>query len=328
MNITFAGTPPFAATALNAICEAGHTVSLVLTQPDRPSGRGKALQASAVKQLAMSRGLTVFQPATLKISSHHETLREQHADVMVVAAYGLILPQAVLDLPRYGCLNIHGSLLPRWRGAAPIHRAIQAGDTQTGVAIMQMEAGLDTGAILAERAVEISAGATTAVLHDQLASLGAELLVTVLSAVEQSGGTLPVARPQPEVGVTYASKIDKSEALINWRNSAVFVERTIRAFDPFPGTAMRLASKPEEVIKIWSARCLDSSISPFQTSAPSAGDVHIVLPTRQLFVACGDGWLEILLMQRPGGKRIATALWLQSYLQNTSPLQRDYAIYE
>lgn len=330
MKVIFAGTPPFAATALEAICTAGYDISLVLTQPDRPAGRGKALSASAVKQLAQTRGIAVFQPPTLKEAHAQQVIRDQQADVMVVAAYGLILPQAVLDMPRFACLNIHGSLLPRWRGAAPIHRAIQAGDTQTGITIMRMEAGLDTGPMLAKQTIDITADATTASLHDELASLGAQMLVAVLDQIDKSAGRLPLAQAQPSQGVTYASKIEKSESLIDWRQPAAAIERTVRAFDPFPGTTMRFSQKPEEVLKVWRTRLVDQRAKLNLTASVdgSPGRVHVDWSTRQLFVAGGDAWLEILVVQKPGGKRIPVATWLLGYSSNPSPWQEEYALNE
>jgi methionyl-tRNA formyltransferase len=236
MKIIFAGTPDFAARALEALLAAGHDVALALTQPDRPSGRGMALQASAVKKVALAHGIPVSQPERLKDPSTHEPVRaacEAGAELMVVAAYGLILPQAVLDLPRRGCINIHASLLPRWRGAAPIHRAIEAGDTRTGITIMRMEAGLDTGPMLLSRAIDIDPQDSTGHLHDRLARLGGELVVEALGRFDQ-------LRPetQPEAGVTYASKIDKAEAKLDWNQPATTLARKLRAFDPFPGAVV------------------------------------------------------------------------------------------
>ncbi|HET7774752.1 MAG TPA: methionyl-tRNA formyltransferase, partial [Azospira sp.] len=230
MKIVFAGTPEFAAQALGALYAAGHEIPLVLTQPDRPAGRGMALQASPVKQLALAQGSEVFQPLTLKETEAQEKLRQVAPDVMVVAAYGLILPQVVLDIPRQGCLNIHASLLPRWRGAAPIHRAILAGDAETGVCIMQMEAGLDTGPVLLSRNLPIDDRDTAQTLHDKLATLGAEAIVEAL-------GCLPLpAQPQPTAGVTYAAKLEKSESPLDWRRTAAELDRQVRAFTPFPGS--------------------------------------------------------------------------------------------
>jgi methionyl-tRNA formyltransferase len=226
MRVIFAGTPEFAARALEAIAAAGNDVPLVLTQPDRPAGRGMAMQPSAVKKAALARGLEVFQPPTLRDEASRARIAAVGADVMVVAAYGLILPQAVLDLPRFGCINIHASLLPRWRGAAPIQRALLAGDTETGVCIMQMEAGLDTGPVLMREALPIAPDDSTGSLHDRLADLGARLAVAALS-----GLPLP-AQPQPAEGVTYAHKIEKAESLIDWSRPAADIDRQVRAFSP------------------------------------------------------------------------------------------------
>eukprot|EP00825_Cyclidium_porcatum_P042317 TRINITY_DN576_c0_g1_i17.p3 TRINITY_DN576_c0_g1~~TRINITY_DN576_c0_g1_i17.p3 ORF type:complete len:311 (-),score=75.89 TRINITY_DN576_c0_g1_i17:25-957(-) len=244
MKLIFAGTPEFAAQALQGIVDAGHEVALVLTQPDRPAGRGMTLQPSAVKKVALEHGIEVFQPLTLKDAEAQAKVAAVGAEVMVVAAYGLILPQVVLDMPRLGCINIHGSLLPRWRGAAPIQRALLAGDAETGVCIMQMEAGLDTGPVLLRGAFPIEATDTTATLHDRLAELGAKLVVEAL-------GKLPLpAEPQPAEGVNYAHKIEKAEALIDWSKSAAELDRHIRAFNPFPGAQALFRG---QTVKLWQA---------------------------------------------------------------------------
>lgn len=243
LRVIFAGTPEFAAAALAAIHEAGFPVPLVLTQPDRPAGRGMKLQASAVKRYALEHGITVAQPPSLRRAGKHpaeaaaalDLLHATPHDVMVVAAYGLLLPQEVLDLPRYGCINIHASLLPRWRGAAPIHRAIEAGDAETGVTLMQMDAGLDTGAMLHDARVAIAPDDTTATLHDKLAAAGATLIVDALVELERAGAL--AATPQPDDGITYAEKIGKHEAALDWRKPATVLARQVRAFDPFPGGA-------------------------------------------------------------------------------------------
>ena len=235
MKVAFAGTPEFAAAALEAILAAGFEVPLVLTQPDRPAGRGMQLQPSPVKQVALAAGIPVHQPEKLRTPEQQAPLAEAGADVLVVAAYGIILPQTVLDMPRYGCLNIHASLLPRWRGAAPIHRAIQAGDAETGITIMQMDAGLDTGPMLMKRVEPIHSDDTTGSLHDRLAWIGAELIVDALNALRTSSARLP-ATPQPADGVTYAAKIGKAEAIVDWTRPAVELERMVRAFNPFPGS--------------------------------------------------------------------------------------------
>jgi len=307
LRVAFAGTPEFAAVALEAILAAGHTVPLVLTQPDRPAGRGMKLQASPVKQLAQQHGLPVAQPHSLRLDGKYpdeaaaarDALLAAQPDVMVVAAYGLILPQWTLDLPRLGCLNIHASLLPRWRGAAPIHRAIEAGDTETGITIMQMDAGLDTGDMLLIGAEPIRADDTTAVLHDRLAALGGRLIVDALA----QAGTL-VRTPQPAEGVNYAHKIEKAEAAIDWSQSAAVIERRVRAFDPFPGCTFVLPTeKGPEVVKLWRASVVPASGSPGEV-------LHAQGET--LVVACGEQALALHTLQRPGGKRVAVREFLQS----------------
>ena len=295
MKIVFAGTPEFAARALAALYEAGHDIPLVLTQPDRPAGRGMTLQASPVKQLALSRGSEVFQPLTLKDEAAQEKLRLLAPDVMVVAAYGLILPQAVLDIPRHGCLNIHASLLPRWRGAAPIHRAILAGDAESGVCIMQMQAGLDTGPVLLSDSTPITAQDTSQTLHDKLAVQGAQLIVSALQRLP-----LP-AVAQPEAGVTYAAKLDKSEAPLDWRRPAAELDRQIRAFTPFPGTTAVLDGAP---LKVWAALPRSESGVP---GTVLAADKHGIL------VACGSGSLLLTELQKAGGKRLPVAQFLAGH---------------
>ena len=309
LRVAFAGTPEFAAVALDAILAAGHTVPLVLTQPDRPAGRGMKLQASPVKQLAQQHGIAVAQPHSLKLDGRYpdeaaaarEALQAAQADVMVVAAYGLILPQWTLSLPRLGCLNIHGSLLPRWRGAAPIHRAIEAGDAETGITIMQMDAGLDTGDMLLIAREAIGPDDTTAVLHDRLAALGGRCIVEALA--QAAAGTLQ-ATPQPPEGVNYAHKIEKAEAAIDWSQAADAIERRVRAFDPFPGATFALPTdKGAEVVKLWRASVV-----------PGAGQAGEVLHAQgeTLVVACGTGALALHTLQRPGGKRVAAREFLQS----------------
>lgn len=246
MKVIFAGTPDFAASALKAIAAAGFEIPLVLTRPDRPKGRGMQLQVSPVKQAALDLGLTVAQPPTLRSEDAQELLRKQHADVMVVAAYGLILPQAVLDIPRHGCLNIHASLLPRWRGAAPIQRAIEAGDAETGVCIMQMDAGLDTGNVVSEHRYPIKAADTAQNVHDALAEIGAQAIVADLQHLQQEGRLKSI--PQPENGVTYAQKLSKQEAKIVWNEPAVAIERKIRAFFPVPGAWTEYQGKPLKIL--------------------------------------------------------------------------------
>ena len=309
MKVAFAGTPEFAREALAAILAAGFDVPLVLTQPDRPAGRGMKLQASPVKQLAQQHGIAVSQPHSLRLDGKYpdeaaaarDALLAAAPDVMVVAAYGLILPQWTLELPRLGCLNIHGSLLPRWRGAAPIHRAIEAGDAETGITIMQMDAGLDTGDMLLIEREAIRADDTTAVLHDRLASLGGRLIVEALEMAACGGLT---RTPQPEAGVTYAHKIDKAEAAIDWSLPADVIARRVRAFDPFPGCTFTLSGdKGVETLKVWAAQAVNASGEPGQV-LQAQGD-HLV-------VACGEGALALQMLQKPGGKRVRTREFLQS----------------
>jgi methionyl-tRNA formyltransferase len=295
MKLIFAGTPEFAAQALSAIVAAGHQVALVLTQPDRPAGRGMALQPSAVKKVALEHGIEVFQPLTLKDAEAQAKIAAIGAEVMVVAAYGLILPQVVLDMPRFGCINIHGSLLPRWRGAAPIQRALLAGDAETGVCIMQMEAGLDTGPVLLRGAFPIEASDTTASLHDRLADLGARLCVEVL-------GKLPLpAEPQSAEGVTYAHKIEKAEAVIDWTKSAAELDRHIRAFNPFPGAQALFGG---QTVKLWQA-------APIAGSGP-AGSV-LAVDKKQIVIACGAGALAVSELQKAGGKRLPVQQFLAGH---------------
>jgi methionyl-tRNA formyltransferase len=306
VKVAFAGTPEFARVALDALVAAGHEVVLVLTQPDRPAGRGMKLQASPVKQFAQAHGLPLAQPRSLRpdgrfpadAAAARAVLERAAPEVMVVAAYGLILPAWVLALPRHGCLNIHGSLLPRWRGAAPIQRAIEAGDAETGITIMQMDAGLDTGAMLLAESTLLVATETSATLHDRLAVLGAKLVVLALQRLAQ--GTLQ-PRPQPEEGVTYAHKIDKTEAAIAWHAPAQVIERRLRAFDPFPGCTMVLAGHP---VKVWRGRVVPGSGAPGQVLQASDG---------RLVVACGDAALDLLELQLAGGKRIAAREFMQRH---------------
>ena len=295
MKLIFAGTPEFAAQALAAILAAGHEVALVLTQPDRPAGRGMALQPSPVKKLALEHGIEVFQPLTLKDADAQAKLAATGADAMVVAAYGLILPQAVLDLPRFGCLNIHASLLPRWRGAAPIQRALLAGDAETGVCIMQMEAGLDTGPVLLREAFAIQPEDTTATLHDRLAALGARLIVEAVSRLP-----LP-AEAQPSEGVTYAHKIEKAEALIDWRKPAAELDRHIRAFNPFPGAQAQFAG---QTVKLWAAK-----------PVAGTGEIGTVLAVdrKTVVIACGEGALAVSELQKAGGKRLPVQQFLAGH---------------
>ena len=310
MRVIFAGTPDFARVALQRLLAAGFTVPLVLTQPDRPAGRGMKLQASPVKQCAELHGIAVAQPRSLRLDGKYpedaaaarDALLAAQADVMVVAAYGLILPQWTLDLPPRGCLNIHASLLPRWRGAAPIHRAIEAGDAETGVTIMQMDAGLDTGDMLLAERIPITADDTTATLHDRLAALGGRMVVEALE-MAACGGLQPT--PQPAEGVTYAHKIEKSESSIDWSLPARTIHQRVRAFDPFPGASTECAG---ETIKVW--RCEIDSIE----SLPEKRWGHILSVNEcGVTVACGDGALRLTALQRAGGKRLAAAEFLRGF---------------
>lgn len=295
MKLIFAGTPVFAAQALSALIAAGHEIALVLTQPDRPAGRGMVLQPSPVKQVALAHNIAIYQPVSLKSVEAHAELAAIGAEAMVVAAYGLILPQAVLDLPRRGCLNIHASLLPRWRGAAPIQRALLAGDTTSGVCIMQMEAGLDTGPVLLQRDLSIAIDETAGSLHDRLAMLGADLIVEILTRSDWS------AVPQQADGITYAHKIEKAEAVIDWTCSAEAIDRQIRAFNPFPGAYGRFAGQN---VKLWSAKALAVEGLP--------GEV-LRVDRHEIVVACGQGGLVVSELQKAGGKRLPVQQFLAGH---------------
>ncbi|HWP20022.1 MAG TPA: methionyl-tRNA formyltransferase [Burkholderiaceae bacterium] len=309
MRVVFAGTPEFAEAALARLVAAGFEVPLVLTQPDRPAGRGMKLTPSPVKRRALEHGVEVAQPRSLRLDGKYpedaaqarEQLLAARPDAMVVAAYGLILPRWVLELPRLGCLNIHASLLPRWRGAAPIHRAIEAGDAQTGITIMQMDEGLDTGDMLLVEREAIRPDDTTGSLHDRLAALGARLVVEALELAACGGLT---RTPQPSEGVTYAHKIDKGEAAIDWRQPAAVIERRIRAFDPFPGATSVLAGVP---LKCWRAEPADGSGEP--------GRVLRVEPHGPV-VACGEGALRLTQLQKPGGRRLPAGDFLAGHAVN------------
>lgn len=294
MRVVFAGTPPFAATALEAILAAGHDVALVLTQPDRPAGRGLRASPSAVAALAAKRGIPLEKPLTLRDPASQDGLRRVHPDVMVVAAYGLILPASVLDIPRWGCLNIHASLLPRWRGAAPVQRAILAGDAETGICIMRMAEGLDTGPVLLESRLPIGPAETSGSLTERLASLGAQAVVEVLSRIESLE-----ARPQDDSRATYAQKIRKAEARLDWRRSNAQIDRAIRAFNPFPGAETRLG---DLALKIWRAQAVSGEGTPGEIVQCDEG---------RLVVACGSGAMELLEVQKPGGKRLAAGDFLR-----------------
>lgn len=308
MRLVFAGTPEFAREAMAALHAAGHEIVLVLTQPDRPAGRGMKLQASPVKQWALEHGVPVQQPRSLRLDGKYpeeaaaarEALLATKAECMVVAAYGLILPQWTLDLPPRGCLNIHASILPRWRGAAPIHRAIEAGDAETGITIMQMDAGLDTGDMLLVKTLPIAPNATTATLHDQLAALGGECIVQALAAPDAL-----VRTPQPAEGITYAHKIEKAEAALDWTLSAEVLACRIRAFDPFPGMTVPLTHNgATETLKLWAATAepLAHTAAPGTVVSADASGVR---------VACGEGQLCLTQLQRPGGKRLNAADFLR-----------------
>lgn len=295
MNLIFAGTPVFSAVALAALLDAGHRVSLVLTQPDRPAGRGLKPQYSAVKQLALARQLELAQPPALRDEAFIERLRRLEPDAMVVAAYGLMIPPALLAMPRLGCLNIHASLLPRWRGAAPIQRAILAGDRETGVTIMQMDEGLDTGAMLLSTTVAIGAADTAGTLHDKLAQAGAELIVRVLHDAPR----VPV--PQNPAEATYAAKLMKAEAVIDWTQTADEIDRRIRAFNPVPGASTRFAGQP---LKIWRAEL--AGACPAGSVPGTVLQVEDGVPR----VAAGTGSLRLLELQRAGGKRVSAQAFL------------------
>ena len=348
MRVIFAGTPEFARVALERLHASGHTIALVLTQPDRPAGRGMKLQASAVKQFALQHGIAVAQPRSLKLdgkypedaASARQAITDAQADVMVVAAYGLILPQWVLNdmaptlpavpgsLPpegalalrggpsaltpaqsRHGCLNIHASLLPRWRGAAPIHRAIEAGDVETGVTIMQMDAGLDTGDMLLMHSLPIMATDTTASLHDRMADLGGKLIVLALD-LAAAGRLKPVA--QPVEGVTYAHKIEKHEAAINWRQDAHLIVQRVRAFNPFPGASATLHG---EVIKVWAAHVAEPAtlaLTQDRVGAQAPGTILALAP-EGIAVTAMNSIAVLTELQRPGGKRLSAADFLRGF---------------
>lgn len=295
-KVIFAGTPDFAADALRAIAEAGFDIPLVLTQPDRPKGRGMKLQASPVKETALELGFQVAQPESLKSESAQEMLRAVEADIMVVAAYGLLLPQAVLDIPRHGCLNIHASLLPRWRGAAPIQRAIEAGDSETGICIMQMDAGLDTGAVISRHPCPILPNDNAQTLHDKLVEIGARAIVADLQHYSQRN-----SQPQPEHGITYAHKLSKADAQIDWSQPAEAIERRIRAFNPVPGAWCDYHGKP---LKIWAAQAY-----------PANGAAGSVLQADKngIQVACGSGSLLIQTLQPAGSARMEAAAFLAGH---------------
>ncbi len=299
MKIIFAGTPPFAAAALEALLARNFEVAAVLTQPDRPSGRGLQLLPSAVKQVALQHGLKVLQPPSLKDAAVQNELAAFAADVMVVAAYGLILPQAVLQLPRHGCLNIHASLLPRWRGAAPVQRAIQAGDPETGITIMQMDAGLDTGDMLLKKNCPIAPDDTSQTLLDKLTALGAEAIVEALPLLAQNR---LMHVPQDDTQATYAAKLSKAEAQIDWSLAAEQIARAVRAYNPFPVATTTLNATP---VKIWKA----------SVRSELSGEPGAVLAVEKdgIVVGCGKGSLCLEVLQRPNAKAMAAAQFIQGF---------------
>jgi methionyl-tRNA formyltransferase len=319
MKIIFAGTPEFSRVALEALKHAGFEIVLVLTQPDRPAGRGMKLQASPVKQFALDQAIAVAQPRSLRLDGKYPEeaaaakahIEAAQADVMIVAAYGLILPQWVLEMPRLGCLNIHASLLPRWRGAAPIHRAIEAGDTDTGITIMQMDAGLDTGDMLLVESLPIAPQDSTPSLHDKLARLGGRLIVEALD-IAACGKLAPT--PQPAQGITYAHKIDKAQSAVDWQQSATQIERRIRAFAPSPGCSGMLRG---ELIKLCAAQVVDifEYKNDSRLSSTHVGKAEILMANAAgVDVVCGAGSvLRITELQRAGGKRLSAAEFLRGF---------------
>ncbi|MFA5487686.1 MAG: methionyl-tRNA formyltransferase [Candidimonas sp.] len=321
MRIVFAGTPEFARRALQAIIAAGHDVPLVLTQPDRPAGRGLKLTPSPVKQAALAAGIPVAQPRSLRLDGKYpddarqarQALLDAAPDLMVVAAYGLILPGWTLSLPMHGCFNIHASLLPRWRGAAPIQRAIEAGDAQTGITIMQMDEGLDTGAMLLVRSLPIDERHTAARLHDELAELGAEAIVQAIDDLQRAALTTAA---QPAEGVTYAAKLDKSESVLDYRQPAAVLARRIRAFNPAPGSTTRLPGLADPV-KVWEAQALtpdQAGVSAQALEAAAPGDVLQVHP-EGIDMATGQGVLRLSALQKAGGKRQPVEVFIQGWQQ-------------
>jgi methionyl-tRNA formyltransferase len=297
MRIVFAGTPEFAVPSLRAAAQRNEVVA-VYTQPDRPAGRGRELTPSPVKREALLRGIEVVQPENFRSAVSKDALRALKPDLMIVVAYGLILPQSVLDIPTHGCWNVHASLLPRWRGAAPIQRAIEAGDRQSGVCLMQMEKGLDTGPVLLSQALDIAENETGGQLHDRLSALGAQVLADGLGLLR--AGIRPVPKPQPEVGVTYAHKLDKTEAKLDWSQPAITLANKVRAFNPWP---MAEAVVAGERLRLHGAVAVDEA----HNVAPGT----LLLAAREgLDVACGDGVLRIRVLQREGGKAITAADYL------------------
>jgi methionyl-tRNA formyltransferase len=296
MKVGFAGTPAFAVTVMDALLDAGIAISLVLTQPDRPSGRGQNVQHSPLKHLALERGLMLYQPSKLSLEPERAPVIAQRIDVLVVAAYGLILPRSILDWPRYGCINVHASLLPRWRGAAPIQRALLAGDAETGATIMQMDPGLDTGPIIVAARIPIGPRDTAASLEHALAIEGAKLLIDVLDRLARGASIERMA--QPTVGVTYAAKIDKAEAHIRWDAEATFIDRMVRAFDPAPGAVTAFQG---ESAKLWRASVASS------TARASPPGTVLAIDAAGIVVACGIGTLRVEEIHPAGGRRMSAA---------------------
>lgn len=303
MKIIFAGTPDFAVPALAALIAAGHQIVMVLTQPDRPAGRGMKLKASPVKVLAEQHGLNVFQPETLKDAAVQGQIAAVQADVMIVAAYGLIIPTVILNMPRFGCYNIHASLLPRWRGAAPIHRAILAGDVETGVTIMEVVPALDAGAMVIKGVVPITETDTTQSLHDALAKIGADLMVQAMDSLSEHG--VLSSTPQDEALVTYAHKLEKAEATIDWHKSARQISCQIRAFNPFPVAQSYLRG---DVCRIWMA-----SVETNDMNVNTAQVGEVISLNEGVLVACGEGVLRITELQVPGGKRLSAQVFVQGH---------------
>jgi methionyl-tRNA formyltransferase len=294
LRLVFAGTPEFAERALARLADAGHEIALVLTQPDRPAGRGLHPAPSPVKRFALARGIELFQPASFKDSKDIERVRAARPDALVVAAYGLLLPAALLDVARHGALNIHASLLPRWRGAAPIQRALLAGDRETGISIMKMDEGLDTGPVLSRSPVAIGDEDDAGTLHERLAELGAQMIAAALDDLAAGRARFV---PQPQEGVTYARKIAKQETVLDWTRPAIELERAVRAFRPAPGASTRLAGSP---VKIWRARVVERELAPGELAD-------------DLVAGCGAGALEILELQRAGAKRLGAAEFLRGH---------------
>lgn len=298
MKIIFAGTPEFAVPALAALIKAGHEIVMVLTQPDRPAGRGMKLRASPIKQLALEHELPIYQPESLKPEAVQATIAAMECDVMIVAAYGLIIPTTILNMPQKGCYNIHGSLLPRWRGAAPIHRAILAGDKETGVTIMEVVPKLDAGAMVSKGRMPILASDTTQSLHGAISNMGAKLMVEAMQTLQETGHL--AAEEQDESLVTYAHKVEKAESVLDWNKSAVELSRQIRAFNPFPVATTQFKG---ETCRIWFANAIEGQGMP--------GEVVELGNTIQ--VACGEGLLEIIELQMPGAKRQTAQQFIQGH---------------